>query len=65
MHFLERIFAQLSDLTTTFFARAQLQKLRKAFMRSSARKLCNLLKRTRPEGATPEALVAPKDASRR
>lgn len=47
------------------FTRAQLHKLHKQFFHPSATKLFNLMKRARPEHATPETLEILKDISRR
>lgn len=59
------ICAQLSSLASTFFAQTQLLKMYKALMHSSAQKLCNLLKRARPEGTAPETITALEDKAKR
>ncbi len=46
------------------FTRAQLSKLRRQFFHPSAQKLFNLLRRTRPDDATPETLRILEDFSK-
>ena len=48
-----------------YFTRAQLWKLHRQFFHPSAQKLFNLLRRTRPEEATPETLNTLRNLSKR
>ena len=51
--------------TQNFFTRAQLHKLQRQFFHPSAIRLFNLLKRARPEHATPETREILEEISRR
>ena len=59
------VYARMHFAFTTFFARSQLLKLHKQFFHPSAQKLFNLLRRARPEEATPETLAILEDLSKR
>ena len=53
---LGHIYASFVFSPRMYFTRIQLMKLHKKFAHPSAQKLCNLLKSSRPEDATPETL---------
>ena len=58
-------YAKMSFSFGTFFARSQLWKLHKQFFHPSAQKLFNLLRKARPEEATPETLSVLEDLTKR
>ena len=58
-------YAKMSFSFGTFFAKSQLWKLHKQFFHPSAQKLFNLLKKARPEEATPETLSVLDDLTKR
>lgn len=59
------LYAEMHLSTAMYFTRTQLSRLHRQFFHPSAQKLFNLMKRARPEEATPETLEVLKDLSRR
>lgn len=58
------LYAQMHLVSGTFFTKSQLSKLHRQFFHPSAQKLFNLLRRARPEEATPETLKHLEELSR-
>ena len=59
------IYAAIDCPHELFFTKAHLLKMHRSFLHPSAQKLYNLLKRARPENATPETLESLKELTRR
>ena len=59
------LYAEMESTTPLFFTRSQLVKLHRQFFHPSAQKLFNVMKRARPEEATPQTLKTLKDISAR
>ena len=59
------VYAEMDCSTSVMFTRSQLAKLHKQFFHPSAHKLFNLLRRARPEEATPETLATLQELSKR
>ena len=59
------LYAHMDLSTAMYFTRSQLLKLHRQFFHPSAQKLFNLLRRSRPDEATPETLRVLQDISSR
>lgn len=59
------VYVPFNYASRNYFTRTQLEKLHQQFFHPSATRLFNLLKRARPEDATPETLDILRDISKR
>lgn len=59
------VFVDMMLAARIYYTRAQLCKLHRQFFHHSAEKLFNLLKRSKPDEATPETLQTLKDIAKR
>lgn len=60
----QHLYAKMDLMASTYFTRTQLLKLHKQFYHPSAQKLFNLLKKARPQEASPETLRILKEISK-